>query len=100
METLLCDACEAWMLSLAMARGDTRVAAMQKALPRVLEMMGDLDAMGTPLQMALRGALQAVARFSHGSWEPATMSDEAAEMARRLNELREAVDITRREIMV
>lgn len=96
-EVLLCDACEEWLVSLAMGRGDQRVKAMQKTFPRVLEMMGDLDMIGTPLQMALRRALQGVARFSSGSWDPVKMNAEAEEMARGLNELRAAVDQTRRK---
>lgn len=96
-EVLLCDACEEWMASLAMGRGDQRVRAMQKTFPRVLEMMGDLDAVGTPLQMALRRALQGVARFSNGSWDPDKMNAESEEMARGLNELLAAIDQVRRK---
>lgn len=96
-EAMLCEACEQWMTSLALGLGEERVEAMKRAFPRVLEMMGDLDQPGTPLQMALRRALQGVLLFQNGSWEPAAMAATAEEMARRLNELRSAVDRTRRE---
>jgi hypothetical protein len=85
---------------MAEAPGDQRVKAMQRTFPRVLEMMGDLDVLGTPLQMALRVALQGVARFNHGSWDPAEMNANAEEMALGLNELREMVDRTRRAAAV
>jgi len=89
-------ACEEWLASLALPRGDRRVSAMSRTFPRLLHLVGEPDDPGTDLQWAARRAIGAVAAFA--SSETSQETECAQWMAERLNDLRVALDLNRHKL--
>ena len=89
-------ACEEWLASLALPRGDKRVLAMARTFPRLLRWAGEPDDPGTELQWVARRAIGAVSAFAFS--DISQERERVQRMAEKLSELRVALDLNRHDL--